>query len=211
MIAAGLVGGLSLGYLQIAQNQDTFQKKVEADFEIDMIALDIFQTLSDDDACAKTLGNSVSEGKVLTQIKNSADKAVFQAAKQYGQNLIKIDSIVLRNLDITTDSIGSVDVAVTFEKTSKTIKNAKKEVRRIPLSIRATASTVECNPDGSERFVTDLKKSLCDSLSGELKTHNDSFSGVVEECFLPFDESFCPHFASGVDENGKLICTEYPQ
>ena len=57
LIAAGMVGGLSLGYLQLSGDHQKSQKKIEAGFEIDMLTLEMAQTLSNDDACTKTLRN----------------------------------------------------------------------------------------------------------------------------------------------------------
>ncbi len=201
LFAAGIVGGLSLGYLQISQQQEQSQKKIEASFEIDMLTLDMAQILSNDQACANTLGTTISNGKVLTAIKNSANEALFRSSKKYGQNVIKLASMKIQNLDTATDGFGSAEVLVTFEKTAKVIKGKRREERVIPLSIQVSPGSIACNPDGSARFVRDAHKAMCDSIGGTVNASN--------ECVPPFIGRNCPQYVAGFDNDGNLVCGNY--
>ena len=197
-----MVGGLSLGYLQLSGNHQKSQKKIEAGFEIDMLTLEMAQTLSNDDACTKTLNNSTSG--LITKIKNSANKTVFQTSKKYGQNLIQLAAMELKNLNKAADGFGSLDLEITFKKTAKIIKGKKEETRKIPLVIQESGGTVICNPDPATRYLASAaKKMMCDSIKG-------TFDPATQKCKPPFIGQSCPNYIVGFDNNGKAICeTQY--
>ncbi len=198
LVAAGMVGGLSLGYLQLSGDHQKSQKKIEAGFEIDMLTLEMAQTLSNDDACTKTLRNKTSG--TIPDIRNSKDKTLFKEGKKYGQNLIQLKTMELKNLDKSADGFGSLELEVTFEKTAKIIKGKKEEIRKIPLVIQETGGTVICNPDPATRFIaSSAKKMMCDSIKG-------TFNGATQKCTPPFIGQSCPHYIAGFDSNGKAIC-----
>ncbi len=202
LVAAGMVGGLSLGYLQLSGDHQKSQKKIEAGFEIDMLALEMAQTLSNDDACTKTLRNNTSG--TISDIRNSKNKVVFEENKKYGQNLIQLKSMELKNLDKAADGFGSLELEVTFEKSAKIIKGKKEEIRKIPLVIQETPGTVICNPDPATRFIaSSAKKMMCDSIKG-------TFNPATQKCTPPFLGQNCPNYIVGFDSNGKAICeTQY--
>ena len=202
LVAAGMVGGLSLGYLQLSGGHQKSQKKIEAGFEIDMLTLEMAQTLSNDDACTKTLNNSTSG--LITKIKNSANKTVFQTSKKYGQNLIRLKTMELKNFDKAADGFGSLELEVTFEKSAKIIKGKKEEIRKIPLVIQESGGTVICNPDPATRYLASAaKKMMCDSIKG-------TFDSTTGKCTPPFIGQSCPNYIVGFDNDGKAICeTQY--
>ena len=203
LVAMGMVGGLSLGYLQISSDHDKSQKKIEAGFEIDMLIMDMTQVLSNERACANTLGSDLAEGRDIAVIKNSAGQVVFQKGKKYGQNLIQIKSMKMANLDTTGDGFGNVEVLVTFEKTTKSRLGKREEVRSIPLPIRAAPDRVVCYPtDGSMLVAQSDIKMMCDSLGGTFK----NISGHGVKCVMPFVNKFCPEYVIGFTEDGQLDC-----
>ena len=197
-----MVGGLSLGYLQLSGDHQKSQKKIEAGFEIDMLTLEMAQTLSNDDACTKTLRNKTSG--TIPDVRNSADKAIFKENKKYGQNLIQLKTLELKNLNKASDGFGSLDLEVTFEKTAKIIKGKKEEIRKIPLVIQESGGTVICNPDPATRYIASTaKKSMCDSIKG-------TFDPATQKCTPPFIGQSCPNYIVGFDSDGKAICeTQY--
>ena len=197
MVAAGIAGGLTLGYLQLTDNTNKTKKKIESGFEIDMIALDMAQVLSNDGACAHILqGNTSGE---INGIRSSQNKVLFRKSKKYGQNLITLQSMKLVNADISpTDGFGSVVLEVTFQKESKLIKGKKTEVRRIPLSVRKTGGSVVCNPDHSMRVSgSDGKREMCDAIGGSMNSGR---------CTPPFLGQTCSTYIVGFDGNGGIVC-----
>ena len=202
LVAAGMVGGLSLGYLQLSGDHQKSQKKIEAGFEIDMLTLEMAQTLSNDDACTKTLRDKTSG--TIPDVRNSADKAIFKEGKKYGQNLIQLKTLELKNLNKASDGFGSLDLEVTFEKTAKIIKGKKEEIRKIPLVIQESGGTVICNPDPATRYIASTaKKQMCDSIKG-------TFDPATGKCTPPFIGKGCPNYIVGFDSDGKAICeTQY--
>ena len=201
LVAAGLVGGLSLGYLQISSNHEKSQKKIEAGFEIDMLILDMTQTLSNRRACAQTLGTTVADGQDIPAIKNSAGRTIFQKGNKYGQNLIQIKSMEMSGLDTDADGLGSVEVVVTFEKAAKSIKGKKEEVRNIFLPVKVASGSVVCYPDSGPKVMQDDRQLMCDSLGGTLSGNR---------CIPPFVGKMCPEFVAGFNEDGTLACDTYP-
>ncbi len=198
LVAAGMVGGLSLGYLQLSGDHQKSQKKIEAGFEIDMLTLEMAQTLSNDEACTKTLRNKTSG--TVPDIRNSKDKAIFKEGKKYGQNLIQLKTMELKNLDKASDGFGSLELEVTFKKSAKIIKGKKEETRKIPLVIQETGGTVICNPDPATRYLaSDAKQKMCDSIKG-------TFNPATQKCTPPFLGQSCPNYIVGFDNNGKAIC-----
>ena len=197
-----MVGGLSLGYLQLSEGHKKSQKKIEAGFEIDMLTLEMAQTLSNDKACTATLRDKTSG--TIPDVRNSANKAIFKVGKKYGQNLIQLKTMELKNLNKAADGFGSLDLEVTFEKSAKIIVGKKEEVRKIPLVIQDSGGTVICNPDPATRFLaSDAKQKMCDSIKG-------TFDPVTQKCTPPFIGQSCPHYIAGFDSDGKAICDRYP-
>ena len=201
LVAAGMVGGLSLGYLQLSGDHQKTQKKIEAGFEIDMLTLEMAQTLSNDKACTETLNNRVDGD--IEKIKNSARKVVFQKGNKYGQNLIEITSMKLQNDDISgpgTDGFGSVELKVEFKKTANIIKGKKEEERIIPLAVQKSGSTVICNPDPATRFLaSDAKLMMCDSIKGV-------YDAATEKCKPKFIDASCGTYIVGFTDDGTRIC-----
>ena len=197
-----MVGGLSLGYLQLSGDHQKSQKKIEAGFEIDMLTLEMAQTLSNDDACTKTLRDKTSG--TIPDVRNSANKAIFKEGKKYGQNLIQLKTLELKNFNKASDGFGSLDLEVTFEKSAKIIKGKKEETRKIPLVIQESGGTVICNPDPATRFIaSSAKKMMCDSIKG-------NFDPATQKCTPPFIGQSCPNYIVGFDSDGKAICeTQY--
>ena len=209
-MAAGMVGGLSLGYLQLSSDQQKTQKKIEAGFEIDMLTLEMAQTLSNDKACTETLaGISMTPDQDVSAIKNSNGSPIFQAGKKYGQNLIKLDSIKLDKIDINaTDGFGSVELKLGFEKTANIIKGKRKEERVIPLAIQKTGSTVTCNPDPATRYLaSDAQKMMCDALKGDW---NPNATPPNKKCKPKFVDISCGTYITGFKDDGAPECeTQY--
>ncbi len=202
LMAAGLVGGLSLGYLHISSNHDKSQKRIEAGFEIDMLILDMAQILSNKRACVETLGATVANGQDIPEMKNSAGRTIFSKGSKYGQNLIQIKSMEMANVDLDADGLGNMEVVVTFKKTSKSIKGKKEEVRSIPLPIQVASGNVVCYPDSGLEIVDD-KVMMCESLGGTFK----DFGGSVGiKCVMTYIGKVCPEYMVGFTLDGQLDC-----
>ncbi len=203
LVAAGMVGGLSLGYLQLSGDHQKSQKKIEAGFEIDMLTLEMAQTLSNDEACSETLkGVPIIKDQDVTEIKNSKGKAIFKEKKKYGQNLIMLVSMELQNRNVSTvDGFGSVELKIEFEKTAKIIKGKKDRGEdNSPGNSGKQCTNVICNPDPATRYLaSEAKEMMCDSIQGD-------WDATTKKCKPKFVDVSCGNYITGFGADGTPEC-----
>ena len=165
IIAAGMIGGLALVLAEIIRQQQTMEKALDTNFEVNSMFNYITEVLKNKNACLFTLGafQPVSNGKNVNSIRNQGNRVIFNKTAVYGNGLLKIASMNLQNVRITGNS-GEVDLKIIFEKQSRAIKGYKRVSKTIPLSVQVGLSNnglIRCR-EGSDEFPKIVKEALMD-------------------------------------------------
>ena len=108
----------------------------------------ISRTLHDTGACKETLGvgNPVNNGRNIDYVKNKDGGIIFNTTDRYGNGLISIDTMTLKNLSATGTS-GSVDLEIVLLKLNNSIQGYKKSINVFPLTVELDSSNnlVKCH------------------------------------------------------------------
>ena len=139
---AGMMGGLALLLANFSKQQQFVQKITETYFEVDSLFDIMARTLHGPEACKKTLGDGVAvvNARTVSAIKNKDGGVIFNTTDKYGNRLIEIESMTLRNSQITGTS-GTVDIEVVVKKLSSVIKGYNKVTRKLPISVTVASGT----------------------------------------------------------------------
>ena len=141
IIVAGLMSGLALVLAELRKQQLTLQKKSISSIEVEALAQRITRILYNAEACLNTIGKTTDLSSTspisLDSIKNQSGEDVIKSVTLdpnaiYGNGLLKIDSIDLRNINIDGNRAELV-LSVTMKKTSRAITGYKTTVRDISL------------------------------------------------------------------------------
>ncbi len=134
MVAAGLLGGVSLGVMRLMENSTKAAKTIEAKDEISMLTNQINDVLKNPNNCEATFG-SKKEGDSISmvyQVLGGTSVPKFSATTSAGPE-VQIESMNLKDVD-DNGSNGSAAVAtfeVVFKKPEKSTyggKTIKKEI-----------------------------------------------------------------------------------
>ena len=137
MVAAGLLGGLSLGVMRLMENSTKAAKTIEAKDEISMLTNQINDVLKNPNNCEATFG-SKKEGDPIFfvyQVLGGIFVPKFTAPAT-GDSKVQIQSMALKDID-SNGSNGSSALAtfeVTFKKPDKTTYGARTIKREISLN-----------------------------------------------------------------------------
>ena len=184
MVAAGLMGLLSVGLLNITKQQAVVQKRSETSVEINIISSLISQTLLNSGACNNTLGlgGNVSNGKTLTAIKNRNGEVLFDTTSKYGNNTVGLQSMELSGLSVspTTNGFlyGTVKLDILFEKLSKTL-SGKKTLRKsftVNVQLDGSSNLTKCysaTENAVDTAVGESQETICASIGGNYDTNID--------------------------------------
>jgi len=186
LIAAGLMGALSLAFAGLMKSQTSSQMKVASDSEITTLVSVITQSLLNDKSCTNTF-KSISNIKTATSLSgiyNRVDEEILKSGVKY-ENGVYINSFALENLTLTPDPIpvgqsgfGEIDVVINFEKKSKMVLGAKTMQKKVRVSLEVDDSykPVKCYA-ATENAINSSKDQMCASLGG-------TFDFTLQECLL---------------------------
>ena len=164
IVAAGMIGGLALVLANIIRQQQTMEKVLDTNFEVNSMFNYITEVLKDKKACLFTLRPNmpVTNGRSIDYIKNQGTGIIFNTTDVYGNGLLKIASMTLQNVRISGGS-GEVDLKIIFEKQSRAIKGYNKVSRVVPLSVEVNGSNllVQCR-HAIDEFPEIVKGALMD-------------------------------------------------
>jgi len=139
MVAAALLGIVSLGVMRLVSNMSKSQKTFETASEITTISNGINQILTNEKACEQTFtGTSFGAASSITDIRNSTGDAVFSVGSTYGNRTVELLNLDIQNISLSTDGTsksGTFDLAVRMRKTSRQAQGAKEVVKRIRVSV----------------------------------------------------------------------------
>ena len=140
IVAAGMMGGLSLFLSEMTKRQQVVQKKVETGTEFTQLQHKILTVLYDGDACIATLGagSTLENDREIDKLKNRAGTVVVEKDKKINR-LLEVESMVIKNVRGSTGMTREADVEVTVKKISKAITGYDKIVRTYPLTLELSA------------------------------------------------------------------------
>ena len=199
IVAAGMMGGLALVLANMSKHQQSIQKRTATHFEVESLFNSIEETLYNKDACLKTLnaaGTLITDGKNIDFIKNRENGVIFNKTSKYGNNLVQIKSMKMKNIAIVGTS-GTLDFRIEVEKLSNSIKGYRKVIRDLPISIEVAAVTggiynlVQCH-----HSLEGLPEAVTNALDNEVGPHTDSKINAVVQ-------NLCPIFGGVFDPDSK--------
>lgn len=184
IVAAGLLGALSLVLINISKNQAVVQKRAEASFEINTISNLVTQTLLNSQACAASLGGvgqEVTENSV-TSIKNRKGDSIYEINEIYGNRQVRITEMKLIDIPSPLGLFSELKLRITFEKLSKAISGNKFISKHFSLKIESDAAgdLIKCY-SSTENAVTTAVEQSCISIGGtyDVATSNCNLSNYV--------------------------------
>ena len=152
LIAAGMIGGLALLLADISRQQQSTQKTIETNFEVNSLFNFIVRILQDKMACQLTLGTAlpIVDGRNIDFIRNKNAQSVINTADKYGNGLLQVESMSLQNVRITKpppspgtpypEGSGEVELKIVFEKLSRAVTGHNKVSKVVPLSVKVVGA-----------------------------------------------------------------------
>ena len=206
IMLAGLVSGLSLILAQMSKQQMQLQKANDSRVEVDALSRRIERILYNPTACLHTIGSGITltnggPNIEILNIKNRSGARVFEKNGIYGNRLIKMVSLFIKDITVN-NSMAKVNFQITLEKTSRALQGNKRVVRDFPLSVELDGSNNALNCYSNlEAAILVASKNICIDLGGAFA------SGT---CTHPTANLICPDpdkVPIGFDANGQLICS----
>ena len=209
VVSAGVASGLAIVLTSITKDQQVSQKKTETFFEISNLSYLILRTLENGDACTQTLGTGtrIVNNTRWSSIKNRDGEVVLDKTNEYGNGLVKIQSLSPKNINIRGNT-GNMNLQVTLEKLDTIDDENKKIIKMFPLSIDVDDSggLVRCRSNRSN-IVSTARERMCRVLDGV-------FDPVTEKCnldhlLLDGQKQICENM-EGVFDPGTPKCDMNP-
>ena len=218
LAASGMMGGLALVLAELSKEQLRLEKRSESNIEVSLLSQKIRRIIYNQDSCTETIGigTGLTTGSniQLLSIKNSNGIEIFKTSANdpnvtYGNNLIKIDSLLLRDINITgtgTNKVAEMNLQIVFEKVSRAVTGYNLVNQTYPLSVELNAS------DQVQRCTSNLSAAiafayseLCTKMGG---TYNPPAPPAQASCTNPFSQP-CPNgIVTSFDNNGTPNCQE---
>lgn len=150
MVAAGILGGLSLVVLQLAQNQNQVMTQSETKSEELELMNQVRIVLSRRQACQQTF-QGLSPDDDIAELINVTGEPVFSTGSVYGNRSIKITRMFLENQTVPSDGgSGEVILKIMIERLKKNVgvSNITKETM-LQVATNSDNEIVSCY-DGEE-------------------------------------------------------------
>ena len=202
IISAGMASGLALVLASLTKEQQVVQRRTESYFEVNNLSYLILRTLEDAEACTRTLGRgtTIASSARWSAIKNKDGEIVLDKSKKYGNGLVKMQSIVPKNINISGTS-GDILLQVTFKNVGPTAKNAKTS-KSFPLSIDVDADgkLIKCRSNYTN-IISTSKERMCRVLGGafDLGAETCDLTTLLEEG----QKEICGSMDGVFDENSS--------
>ncbi len=180
MVAAGLIGGLSLALMQITKNQSTLQRKSEIGMEVTTVVNSINQSLLRSEGCVNTIGGvgvTVANDMELTSIKTRRNTDLYVKDRKY--NKFEISNITIKNLTKTADPIsgkvfGEANLAVSIKKNLTANESSTME-KKFPLNFELDSSDrLQKCYSLTENAIDEGKVQSCHSIGGTYNSAGDN-------------------------------------
>ncbi len=137
MMAAGMMGLLSLGMMKLMENQKLSAKSVRSTAAVQSFYLEAKAYLARPGYCAKNFeGVTLKDGVEfeLEDILKANGQPIYKKGQIYETGLIRLDSISTRNFEKDTESKALMHLVFNLSKVGKSY-GAKKYVRIVKLSL----------------------------------------------------------------------------
>lgn len=164
MVAAGLMGGLALGVMQISKQMQSTTIMGETNLEENQLFNHISTILIDADSCEKTF-KDLSFGDAVESIKRVKSDGnfveVYMAGETYGNRSLELKEMILGG----SEGEEYLDLALTRKKSGYT--GPKEVKRRVALKLNIVGGKVSsCFSELSNVTETSVKKA-CESIGAE--------------------------------------------
>jgi len=172
MITGGLLCALGFGYMKFMDRQARSEKGRRASAEADILNTEIRGYLGKPGSCTESFkGLSIPSINKAKSIKRPNGKDKYVIGSLYGNRLIKLTALNIRNFETDTDDglMGTAELEVLYEKQGKIVggKHVKRQIN-LDVLLDESDKVVECATIGN------LTISL--NLGGDSESEGDSSS-----------------------------------
>ncbi len=167
MVAAGLVGIISVAVMQMNKTMSRGQATAEAKMESIEIRRLIITNMSNKQACENTLGGTNLGGSV-DKIRNEANRVLFNVGNKYGNNAIELESIKVEDDGDLGGGMRQALLKVRFKNLKKASYGAKTKSFETKLKVKAASATGtidECFDDTSG-VISTANETTCLAIGG---------------------------------------------
>ena len=212
LTAAGLMGGLAMVLAQLSRQQLVLQKRSQSQSEVEAISRRIGRILNNPQACLNTVssatfGSGLTTNSTITlaSIKNQSNVDVYATNQTYGNGLVKISSLILRDIRFSGSTGVNTELQVTLEKTSRAVTGYKKAVRTYDLVIQINPLMPLPSggtPTACETDLSAAKAAICQ----ELGRNYDGSTGTCDPFTAGKTCASANDLPVGFDGAGDLVC-----
>ena len=214
MVAAGLLGGLTLGVVKIMGLMQKGQKTSEIKMEVLELRRKVVTLMTDKIACEATfLGPNLKIGDPVNHIKGSSGANIISVGNVYGNKRLKVTSIS------TTDkgAIGStgmreVVLRVDFDNLQKNNSFGGKKYFKTTMTVEATGPTAPITRcfDDRENTIKTARAMSCEDIGGTWDEPTYTCTQFVRKNFPigavpPQYDVNNPDFTESVTVKSKLL------
>ncbi|MFG1515883.1 hypothetical protein ABMA71_14805, partial [Halobacteriovorax sp. ZH3_bin.1] len=184
LFAVTMVGALSIAVVRISSNTNDNTRREIANYEAINLKNTIASTLLSEKACTNTLGEGdlISNGLLLSSIKNKRGGEIVNLLDKYGNNQITVKKIEVNNILSNTTPSGDLaakaDVIITLNKAAKGYKGPREIRQVIPVNLKLNSSNelISCFSD-EERAIVESMRETCEAYGG-------GFDETIKKCSL---------------------------
>lgn len=173
LVAAGIMAGLSLVFMKIAENQQkTISQAESRSEELEMLNR-IRAVLQQKSACEATFGGQ-NLGGTIASIKQSDGSDVFVVGQEYGNRAIRLTDLTITNNSVpAAGGLGTATLRVSLERLKRgMIASRPREVQLQVLATGPSGSITECFADTDGTILTS-KEEMCIALDGVFDNATD--------------------------------------
>jgi prepilin-type N-terminal cleavage/methylation domain-containing protein len=178
VVAAGLLGIVSLGVMRLVDNMNKSQKTFETKSEIVLVTNSIAQSLTNEEACKNTFSgiNLVTDSSVAS-IQNSTGASIFDVGSVYGNRSVRLTSLDIDNVSLANDGSsksGTFELLIGLEKLNSQNQGGLAITKRVTISVITDLSDDFVGCFNSAAGAT---KNSCENIGG-------TFDSASQNCDL---------------------------
>ncbi|OIQ17192.1 MAG: hypothetical protein BM556_13345 [Bacteriovorax sp. MedPE-SWde] len=167
MVAAALLGAVSLGVVRLIDNMSKSQKSFETSSELTLINNAIAQTLTNERACEQTFGGvNFGVDTSVNVIRNATGTDIYRVGNNYGNRTVNLLGLDIENVTLNNDGAsksGTFDLVVRMEKASRQAQGIKNISKRITVSVVTNLGDAFVSCFNSAAGAT---KNTCENIGG---------------------------------------------
>ena len=175
VVAAGLLGVVSLGVMRLVDNMMKSQKTFETQSEITLVSNGIAQALVNEKACENTFaGINLGANTSVPSIQNSNGASIFDVGSQYGNRKVLLTGLDVQNISLTSDGtskVGTFDLVVGMDKLSSQTQGATSVRKVITISV---VTDLADDFTGCFSSAAGATKNACENIGGTFNSASQS-------------------------------------